>query len=183
MKKTLIVIAALVVIAVIVAYLLGLFRPGTAPAATPPTSSPAASTPVASSPVSSSTKPPASSPVATSTAPTLGNVSFAMYVSPPTGSGLSRTFSAQISNTGSTDAHNVWVEIEATSAGTTVQISGQNYIIVNIGNMNAGETITKQVTLEFTLEDSVRILQNGAHFVLTVNSDEKTQSFAYDYVP
>ena len=99
------------------------------------------------------------------------------------GTGLSRTVSAQVTNTGTADANNVWIKSEVFSQQQKIQLSGQDALRVDIGAIKAGTTITSQANLSFSLLDGLRIQQNGARFVLTVNSDERTQTLNYDYTP
>lgn len=96
---------------------------------------------------------------------------------------FSRSITAQISNTGSDDAHNVWFRLEAFSAGSRVQLNGQDYVRVDIGNLAAGAAVTEQVTVSVALFDGLRISQKGAALVLTINSDELTQNLSYEYKP
>jgi len=183
MKRTLIVIVAFILTALMAAYLLGAFKGSTPLTGTPAASPSSTASQTASSPAPPATKPPAGSPTVQS--PTSGpvDVGFTFFVDAPTGSGLTRTFSAKITNTGKSDAHNVWVKIEATSGGSPIQINGQGSFRVDIGIIKAGETVLKQATLEFGMLDSIKIMQNGAQFTLTVYSDEKTQAFGYNYTP
>lgn len=52
-----------------------------------------------------------------------------------------------------------------------------------VGTLGPGAKITKQVAVEFGFFDGAKVLQNGADIVLTVSSDEKTQTFTYSYKP
>lgn len=88
-----------------------------------------------------------------------------------------------ITNNGTADAHNVWVKSEVLSQQQKILLSGQDSLRLDIGAIKAGTTITSEVNLSFNLLDGLRIQQNGARFVLTVNSDERTQTLNYDYTP
>jgi VCBS repeat-containing protein len=116
------------------------------------------------------------------TVPT-ANVNFKVVVTGVSGTDLSRTVTAQVTNTGSSDAHNAWAKIEVFSQSQRIQLSGQDYLSVNIGTVKAGATVTEQATLSFSLLDSLKIQQNGAQFLLTLYSDEWTQTLTYDYKP
>ncbi len=184
MKKPLIVLAVLAVMALTVAYIMGAFNPRISPVSSGgplPGQSPAASAAV-SPPASPS---PALSPQPTASAaapsqnasPASGNVNFELLNLSHTGSGLSYTVTADIANTGTSDAHNVWGKIEVFSGSSRIQVNGSDYLRVDIGTLKAGSTVTKQVPIEFSMADGLKMMQNGAEFVLTVTSDEKTQVF------
>ncbi len=111
------------------------------------------------------------------------DVKFGFTVTEISGSGLSRTISAQLSNTGTNDAHNVSAKVEVFSQDSRVKLGGKESLSVDIGTLKASATVTKQVTLEFSVFDGLKIQQNGAKFVLTVYSDEKTETLYYDYSP
>ncbi len=122
-------------------------------------------------------------PTAFPTAIPSPSVNFQITITNLTGTGLSRTVNAQITNDGTADAHNVWVKSEVFSQQQKIQLSGQDSLRVDIGTVKAGATTTSQVNLSFNLLDGLRIQQNGARFVLTVNSDERVQTLNYDYTP
>lgn len=130
-------------------------------------------------PVISPTPPPA-----TTQSPAQSNVNFSLNISNFNVSGLtSGTVNAQITNTGTADARNVWVKVQIISQGSIVKIGGQDYFRKDIGTMTPGETVNSQVTLSVSLADGLKIAQSGATFELTVYSDEKTQTLTYDYKP
>jgi hypothetical protein len=110
-------------------------------------------------------------------------VIFEMVVRDVSGAGLSRTVTAQITNNGISDAHNTSAKVEVLSMGQRVQLSGEDYLMVDIGMVKARGSILAQVTLEFTIWDGLRIRQGGARFVLTVSCHECTQVLSYDYRP
>ena len=115
--------------------------------------------------------------------PTGSNVEFEFAVTGVSGEGLSRTISAQLTNTGTGDAHNVWAKVEVFSQDSRIKVSGKDFIRVDIGMLKSGAAITKEVNIQFGIMDGLKIAQNGARFVLTMNSDEKTQELYYDYQP
>lgn len=126
-------------------------------------------------------------PSATAASPTptqaSANVNFALNITSITGTGLTRTVAAQITNTGTADAHNAWAKVEVSSGSSIIKVNGQDNIRVDIGTIKAGQTITKQVDLTFSVLDGLAVSQQGAHFSLTINSDERTQTLTYDYKP
>ncbi len=144
----------------------------------PPTVRPTVPPAVTSTPV-----PP--TPLATVVSPPVpaASVDFQIYVSGVGGTGLSRTVTAQITNNGTADAHNVWVKSEVFSGQQKVSISGQDSLRMDIGIVKAGTTVPVQANLTFGLLDGLRIQQNGARFLLTITSDERTQTLNYDYTP
>ncbi len=165
--KVLLIVMAVVAVLLGAAYLSGWLPPSTSPAA-PPTAPPSPTPTV---------------PLPSPTPATPGTVTFGFAITDISGSGLSRTITAQITNTGTEDAHNVWAEVTVSSGGSRVKVNGQDYLRVDIGTLAAGQTVTREVTLSFSISDGLRIAQNGATFKLTIHSDEYTESFLYDYKP
>ncbi len=172
-------IVTIVALAAAAGYFLGLLplnqQPGNGEVKSPPTPSPTVPPPSTSPTV----PPPSPSP----TVPLTADVKFELVVSDVSGTGLSRTITAQITNTGSSEAHNVWVKIEVSSQEARVKLDGQDYIRVDLGTIKAKETVTRQVTLNISAFDGLKIAMNGAQFVLTIYSDEHTQTLSYDYKP
>lgn len=148
------------------------------PAVTPP-----AITPPKTPPVPSQTVTPSITPTVPSPTIPVSNVNFQIAITDMSGTGLSRTATAQVTNTGTTDAHNVWVKSEVLSQGQRIQLSGKDYLRINIGTIKAGTTVTVQPDLSFNLLDGLKIQQNGAQLTLTIYSDEHTQTLTYDYKP
>ncbi len=135
------------------------------------------------SPPESQTSPVAVSPAPTRTPLKPPAVSFSLSISSMTGSGFSRTVSAVIKNTGSADAHNTGLKVEAFYQGSKVKLGGQDSIQQTLGTLKAGESRPLQAVLSFSLTDGARILENGARFVITISSDEKTQTLDYSFTP
>ena len=156
--------------------------------------------PNATSPQSSITIPPGASPISTQPATASGTqvasitpstsintsspvqpaVEFSINITNFQVSGLtSGTVDAQITNTGSSDAHNVWAKVEIICQGS----DGQDYLRINLGTIKARQTVSPQATINVSLLDGVKVAQSGATFNLTVYSDEKTQTMSYDYHP
>ncbi|OGN87213.1 MAG: hypothetical protein A2Z74_06380 [Chloroflexi bacterium RBG_13_46_9] len=124
--------------------------------------------------------------VTTENAPALtvtDNVTFALEIISISGGGFSRSVSARLTNVGTADAHNVWGKIEAFYQSKKINLSGRDYVQKDIGLLAAGNSITTNVTLSFSIIDAIKISQNGVRLVLTVFSDEFTQIFYYDYAP
>ncbi|MBI2832264.1 MAG: hypothetical protein HYX79_08415 [Chloroflexi bacterium] len=124
---------------------------------------------------------PTPAPVPTQPPPTGSNVAFDLVITGVSGSGLSRTVTARVTNNGNAVAHNVWAKMEVASKGTKIQLSGQDYLRVEIGTLAAGASVNKEVTFNVSLSDGFSIMQNGATANLTLFSDEKTQAFSYDF--
>ncbi len=178
--KVLIVIAVVIGVLSGVAYMFNLI-PWPLAASTPPSSPPQdiIETDPNPAPTFISTPIPSLSPSPSTT----NNITFDFVITNISGSGFSRTIIAQLTNRGSTAAHNVWAKIEASSGESKVKLSGQDYLREDIGTLKAGEIIGKQVTLNFAITDGVKIMQKGVHLELTILSDEYTQTFSYDYTP
>ncbi len=111
------------------------------------------------------------------------NVEFEFNITGVSGEGLSRTISAQLTNSGTDDAHNVWAKVEVFSQDSRIKLSGEDFLRVDFGTLKGGTAVTKEVNIKFGIMDGLKISQNGARFVLTVNSDENTQELYYDYQP
>ncbi len=126
---------------------------------------------------------PSPAPSPSQPTPTGSKVEFEFAVTGVSGSGFSRIISAQLKNIGTDDAHNVWAKVEVFSQESRIKLSGEDFLRVDVGLLKSGADVTKQVPIEFSLMDGLKISQNGARFVLTMNSDEKTQELYYDYQP
>jgi hypothetical protein len=123
-------------------------------------------------------------PPITGESPAQSGVNFKLNINNFSISGLnSGTVDAQITNTGTSDAHNVWVKLEIIYQGSIIKIGGQDYFRKDLGTIKPGETVTSQVNITVSLTDGIKIAQNGSSFRLTVYSDEKTQTLTYDYHP
>ena len=124
------------------------------------------------------------SPSIISPSPADLNVDYSVNITGFQVSGLSSgTVSAQISNTGTGDAHNVWAKVEIVYQGSIVRIEGQDFLRKDIGTIRAGQTISAEATINLGLADGIEISQNGATVRLTIYSDEKTETFSYDFQP
>jgi len=82
-----------------------------------------------------------------------------------------------------THAHNVGGKLEGFPGKARINLSGSQGIRIDVGTLKGGAKVTRQFTLKFGLSDGLKILQNGANFVLTVYSDEYTQTIPYYYKP
>ena len=121
------------------------------------------------------------SPTPTPAASAEVDVNFSLDITDISPSGMSANVTAQLTNTGTTDAHNTRARVEAFSKGSLIKINGQNYLDKDLGTILAGDTVTSPVTLGFSFSDAAKIMSEGATFKLTITSDEKTQAFSYDY--
>ena len=140
----------------------------------------------ANSPVPSTAPKP--SPIPSSPTPSVpssqnGEVKFELAVADIIGSGLSRTITSQVTNSGAIDVHNVWGKVEVFSQDSIIKLGGEESLRIDVGTVNSGETVATEVTLNFGLTDGLKISQNGATVVLTIYSDEVTETFSYDYSP
>ena len=109
------------------------------------------------------------------------DVNFVLAIKDIGGAGLTRTVTAQITNTGNSDAHNAWARIEVFSRNNRIRLCGSDSLTVDIGTLDGGATVTRQEALQFGFFDGMKIAQNGARVTLTIYSDEKTMTFNYDY--
>jgi hypothetical protein len=110
-------------------------------------------------------------------------VNFDICIGGISGSGLTRTVAAKVTNAGKEDAHNVWAKLQVLSRGAIINVCGRDCMRVDIGKLKAGETVHKQVTAKFGFLDGLNMMQNGARVALTINSDEGMQTFNYDFTP
>ena len=140
----------------------------------PPTPSP--TVPPVTSQAPSPQKPAASSPTTTNPVTNNKDVNFSLKIISMSNSGFNYTATAEISNTGTTDAHNVRAEVEVFSQGSRIKVNGQNSLSITLGNITSSATLTTQAKLSFSVTDGPKILKNGATFKITVYSDEKTQT-------
>lgn len=162
--------------------LVGLLIFGTCPGALGNISKPSGNTETYNPPAS--TTPTPAPPSAADIIPSQnGAVKFEFAVTDISGSGLSRTITAQITNTGDIDAHNVWGKVEVFCQGSRIKLEGKDFLRTDLGTIASGDAVTTKVTLGFGLMDGLKISQNGATFKLTIYSDELTETFSYDYSP
>ncbi|MBI2853428.1 MAG: hypothetical protein HYX87_00725 [Chloroflexi bacterium] len=111
-------------------------------------------------------------------------MAFEVKIANISGSGLSRTVTAEITNTGKKDVCNAWAQVEVFSDGLKMMIDGQGHVRQDLGDIAGKKTVTKQATLRFGLLDGLRMQQAGARIVLTIGSGSvPEQTFNYDYRP
>ncbi|MFC2039874.1 hypothetical protein ACFLTW_01695 [Chloroflexota bacterium] len=110
-------------------------------------------------------------------------VRFEHTITDISGNGLTRTVKTNLTNTGDMDAHNVWGKLQVFSNESVIKLDGEEFLRIDIGSVTAGNTVTTEVTLSFGFTDSLKILKNGAEFVLDINSDEFTDTFRSYYTP
>jgi hypothetical protein len=114
----------------------------------------------------------------------ISGVNFSAAITGITGTDLnSRSINAQLTNTGTADAHNVSTRVDVTSQGYQIRLNGQNYLTQSFGTIKTGSTVAIQETISVSITDGLKIIQNGAAVILTISSDEKTQSVSYNYQP
>jgi hypothetical protein len=110
-------------------------------------------------------------------------VDFEFSVIKISGSGLSRIVDAQLTNTGDADAHNISVKIKAFSGDSIIRLNGEDYIEVIVGTIAAGDRIEKQIELNVSIIDGLKITQTGLYIEMTISSDEYSIIQSYDYQP
>ena len=152
-------------------------------------------TPMASTPSTGTYNPtpspslPASRTTLAQSPKSTANVSFSVNVPSVTISGITSVdITADLTNTGTDEAHNVLTTVEVLYQGAPVAISvdgspAEDRTTISLGNIAAGQTVEKKLHITFGLFDGLGISQNGASFNLTITSDEKTETISYDYKP
>jgi hypothetical protein len=128
---------------------------------------------------------PAPSTAASTSSSNSSKVNFDVRITNFTGNGLTRSITAQITNTGNLDAHNVVGKVEVLSGGKQITITsnGQTSISQALGTIKAAQTVDTQLDLTFGFLDGLTLVQNGATVNLIITSDEKIQTITYDYKP
>ena len=112
------------------------------------------------------------------------DVKFAFNVTNISGSGQSRTITARVINSGTTDAHNVSVKVEASSKGSKIKLNGQDSVKVDIGTIAAGKTAMTKADISFSTADGLIITMNGiVTFTVTINSDEHVDHITFSQKP
>jgi hypothetical protein len=69
------------------------------------------------------------------------------------------------------------------SNGKPIKNDSQTYVEKAFNTIKAGTSVTDVVAIKLGLIDGINVQNNGANFLLTFTSDEKTQTFTYQYVP
>ena len=118
------------------------------------------------------------------TAPNAGSkVSFNLSVTDFVVDGFSAHVTARVTNPGNGDAHNVQAQVRVTSAGSIVQVNDADSYTLSIGTLRSQQAVTVNTTLTFNILDTLKISSQGATVYLWLISDEKTETFSYDYHP
>jgi hypothetical protein len=110
-------------------------------------------------------------------------VAFSLQVVDFSLNGFSADITAQVSNIGNADAHNIQARIQAISAGSLIQLNNLDSVMVPVGNLPARQATTVKTTLGLNFIDGLKVSSSGATIYLWLISDEKTQNFSYDYHP
>ena len=135
--------------------------------------------PLEGAPVSVTPTP--SAPTATPT-PAAQSVDFQLRIAKVEETGLtSRRMTAEMTNTGDSDAHNVSVKLEVSSRGKRIAVNGQDSVTVAVGTIGARQTMSRDIDVSFSLADGYTIQQQGAEFLVTVTSTEKTSVLRFTY--
>jgi len=149
-----------------------------------PSASPVVNTPSPSAPATRIPPSPLTSAPKTSPAPEIKKtVDFSLQIVGVSGSGYTRRVSSRLTNTGTADAHNTVIKAEAYYQGSKIKLGGKEYILQNLGIINAGISQAVETDLKFSIADGTKILKNGVDFVITITSDEKSTSLNYHYKP
>ncbi len=150
-----------------------------------PASAPATLAPIAAVTTLPPTPPPASpTPRASPTAPgSTARPELALNVTSFAVNGFSASVAARVGNVGNVDVHNLQGQVQVTTSGTIVQVNGTYAYVIPLGNLKVGQTVQVNASLDFTFLDGLKISQDGATLYLWLVSDEKTQTFSYDYRP
>lgn len=94
-----------------------------------------------------------------------------------------REVPATIKNTGEEAAHNVDVEVRFYCNGDRIDINGQEYISLDLGTLEPGESQTRTEEIDVGFGGGLCIRDNGARIVFKVISDEKTMTVEETYNP
>jgi hypothetical protein len=143
--------------------------------------------PVSISPITPKTATPVPNPLpaatATGTPIPAQTINIALEILSVEGSGFSRTVTGQLTNNGTVDLHNCSLKIEIHSGNKLIQNDSQPYIERYFNTIRAGTVVTDVVSIKLGLVDGINVQNNGASFTLTFKSDEKSQTFTYQYQP
>jgi len=126
---------------------------------------------------------PTVSPTPTPPPTRTADVRFEFAVSGVTGSGLTRTITAQLTNSGTADAHNVWVKAEAFYARGTRQAEWPGLLARRRRDRQVGRNRDTRNHGEYWRPGRAQGHAERATFTLTVYSDEATQALNYEYRP
>jgi hypothetical protein len=108
---------------------------------------------------------------------------FDVAVTNVTGSGTSRTVTAQVTNKDTKDVHNARAKVEGLCQGSKLKVCGMDCVVEEIGTIKAGETISKQAKIQLGLFDCMKVARSGAQIVVTITSDESNQTFNFELHP
>ncbi|MFN3973991.1 MAG: hypothetical protein ACK4K2_01755 [Dehalococcoidia bacterium] len=100
-----------------------------------------------------------------------------------TGSGFTRTATAQLVNDGGTTATGVYAVAEFFAGTTKVKVNGQDALRVEVGRVEVGQTVERTVELRFSLLDGLRLQRSGGLVVLTVYADQGIWRFEEAFQP
>lgn len=121
------------------------------------------------------------------TASSSADVRFSPEITDISGENLSRTITAKLTNSGTSDAHNVRARVEVFSLANRIKIKTdgieREYLEKKLGTIKAGTTVTVRETVSISVFDSWKISRDGAVVSLTIYSDEATRTTSYEYKP
>lgn len=93
----------------------------------------------------------------------------------------SRRLTTELTNTGDADAHNVSVKLEVFSRGQRIAVNGKDAETVSADVVPARQTLSRAMDISFSLADGFTIQRQGAEFVVTITSTEKTSVMRFTY--
>ncbi|MDO8531706.1 MAG: hypothetical protein Q7T26_06005 [Dehalococcoidia bacterium] len=93
----------------------------------------------------------------------------------------SRRMTAEMTNTGDSDAHNVSVKLEVSSRGKRIAVNGKDSETIAVGTIGARQMVSRAIDISFSLADGFTIQQQGAEFLATITSTEKTSALRFTY--
>lgn len=97
--------------------------------------------------------------------------------------GFSTTLRAGLLNVGDFDAHHMQLKLEAFCEGQRIRLDGRDYVIENLGTLQARQWVTKTRTIGVGFSDGLRIQGRGITLKVTISSDEKTDIISHYYKP
>lgn len=191
MRKVLLGFFLLVLVGVgAVVYGMGPWRTAKAPAPHPAQRVPLFPTPLPTptpspTPPATPTRAPIPTPLLGSPTPTLTPVlpRLEVHILDISGSGFTRRVTARLVNTGNGAATGVYTLAEFFAGDTRVKVNGQNALRIDIGRVETGQTIQREVEIGFSLLDGLRLQRSGGRAVLTVYADQGTWRFEETFRP
>lgn len=108
------------------------------------------------------------------------DVKFTPAITGITGSGLTRTVTAQLTNTGNITTHNTRVQVKAFCDDKVVKLNGMESITLNVDIIKAGETLIRSLPVSLSPFAAVKLARNGGRLEFTITSDEGSETVNYE---